>query len=431
MARAPRDPLGSLGGLFTQANTPSGTLAKASQEPEAIGVTELSGKIRSALEGSVGRVRVKGEISNTRCVSGHWYFSLKDDASRIDCVLFRGDAAKCRETPRDGAAVIASAQVTHYPPQGRTQLQCSLIEPVGEGELATKFRVLCDELRAAGWFDPAKKVPLPSVPRCLAIVTSAGSAAEADCLNAARERFPAVRLMLVDARVQGAQAAPALAATLRALDEAAPRLGIDAILLVRGGGSLEDLWAFNERVVAEAIFRMKTPIVTGIGHESDTTIADLVADLRAPTPSRAVTESLPDRSALGEEVDSLAHRLGRGWTMSYERRSARVDLAARSRALSDPATPIEVRQTALSHAAHRLTQGILRRVETARAREATLSRTLEAVSPLSVLNRGYSITLDESGSAVTTAELVTAGQRMRTIVAHGEIASVVEAVTKA
>ncbi len=432
MPRTPRDPLGALGGLFPTAKPD----ASADSPPKAaspavpiLEVSALSARIRDALEGSIGSVKVKGEVSNARCVSGHWYFSLKDAQSRIDCVLFRGDAARSKAQPRDGASCVVSAQVTHYPPQGRTQLQCSSLEEAGAGDLDAKFRALCDEMRALGHFDSARKAQVPAVPMCMAILTSAGSAAEADCLNAAAETFPAAKIILIDVRVQGAQAAAGIAAALDAVDRAAGTLGIEVILLVRGGGSLEDLWAFNERIVAEAILRAKTPIVTGIGHESDTTIADLVADRRAPTPSRAVTETLPRRDALREETDALAHRLARGFEHLHARRVTRVDLAARSRALSDPATGIEVRATAVGQFALRLGRSVLRVLELTKSRVESNARTLDAVGPLRVLERGYSITLDAAGHAVRTASGAKVGDELRTILASGEIASTVTRTT--
>ncbi len=428
MARRPIDPLGAIGGLFQNPSPAVPATPAPAPEVAVLGVAALSRLIRSALEGGIGRVKVGGEVSNARCVSGHWYFSLKDEEARIDCVLFRSDAARSRVTPSDGAAVVVSAQVTHYGPQGRTQLQCSGIDAVGEGDLAARFRALCDELRSAGSFDASRKKPIPTVPMCIAILTSAGSAAEADCLNAVRERFPAARVILVDIRVQGQQAAPGIAAALRAVDASAKAHRIAVVLLVRGGGSLEDLWAFNERVVADAILGMRTPVVTGIGHESDTTIADLVADLRAPTPSRAVTETLPDRAALHEEVGSFEHRLARAWTLTHERRVGRVDLAARSRALSDPTRGIEVRHAFVAPWVLRLHAASQRRIEAESARAQVLARTLTAISPLAVLERGYSITLDESGRAIKDATGLAHGDSIRTLLAHGELGSRVEAI---
>ncbi len=392
-------------------------------------VSALSQRIREQLEGGIGAVKVRGEVSNARCVSGHWYFSLKDESARIDCILFRADAARSESVPRDGARVIAQATVTHYPPQGRTQLQCTRLEEAGAGDLNARFKALCEELRQKGYFDESRKKKIPSVPMCIAILTSAGSAAEADCLNAAAQTFPAAKLILVDVRVQGAQAATGIASAIDAVDAAASRLGIEVILLVRGGGSIEDLWAFNERPVADAILRAQTPIVSGIGHETDTTIADFVADRRAPTPSRAITETLPNRQALQEEVDSLSHRLVRGWGHSHARAVGRVELAARSRALSDPAAGIAVRCALVDQWSQGLLRAAARVLERATSHATAIERTLGAVSPYRVLDRGYSITLDASGHAVRAPEQVRLGESIRTIVAEGELASMITATS--
>ena len=331
--------------------------------------------------------------------------------------------------PRDGALVVVQAIVTHYPPQGRTQLQCTRLEEAGAGDLSARFRALCEELRQKGYFEESRKKPIPSVPMCVAIITSAGSAAEADCLNAAAQTFPAAKVILVDVRVQGAQAAAGIASAIDAVDASAKRLGIEVILLVRGGGSIEDLWAFNERPVADAILRARTPIVTGIGHETDTTIADFVADRRAPTPSRAITETLPNRDALKEEVDSLSHRLVRGWKHHHARALSRVELAARSRALSDPAAGIVVRLALVEQWSQRLMRAATRVIERATSHATAIERTLGAVSPYRVLDRGYSITLDAAGHAVRAPGQVCVGEAIRTIVATGEIASTITATS--
>ncbi|NDG64502.1 MAG: exodeoxyribonuclease VII large subunit, partial [Planctomycetes bacterium] len=264
MARKPFDPSLAAGGLFDKPASP----LPAKEDPNAsaaLGVSALSLLIRNALEGGVGTVRVVGEMSNFRAVQGHWYFSLKDADARIDCMMFRSAADRSACKPTDGIEVIITGQVTHYPPQGRTQIQCAKVELAGAGDLDAQFRQLCLELRGLGYFDDSAKVKIPAMPMCIALLTSAGSAAEADCLDAARQTFPSTKIIAVDIRVQGTNAAQGIARAITAVDTSAKRLGIEVILLVRGGGSREDLWAFNERVVADAIRRCVTPIVTGIG----------------------------------------------------------------------------------------------------------------------------------------------------------------------
>ncbi len=474
MARKPFDPSRALGGLFDAHAATSESAAGPSKPLAVLAVSALSHLIRTTLEGTIGKVAVAGEISNFREVQGHWYFTLKDPTARIDAMMFRSAAQRVSCNPVDGMAVIAIGEITHYPPQGRTQIQCSSIEPAGAGGLDAQFRALCTELRALGYFDPARKVAIPSAPMCIALVTSAKSAAEADCLDAAARTFPATRVIAVDVRVQGASAAASIAATIDAIDAAAHMHGIEVILLVRGGGSLEDLWAFNERIVADAILRCKTPLVTGIGHESDTTIADLVADLRAATPSRAVTEVLPRRDILVEQLDALSRRLLRAMSASLQQFDSALEVAVRSRQLTDPRAAISARDARVSKCARRLVHDLSTRVHegdtrlsrtatrlqqhhpaariaTANARldgaRATLqrversnvqraadrldavSRTLEAIGPMTVLERGYSITLDSAGRALRDANAVTEGSRLETLLAHGTLSSTVVTTT--
>lgn len=493
MARKPFDPSLAAGGLFDDsskvpsqisptaeslsAKSPSiqpasiNSSAVDSDEPKVLGVAALSQMIRSTLEGSIGTIRVTGEMSNFRAVQGHWYFALKDATARIDCMMFRSAADRSNCSPADGIAVIVTGQVTHYPPQGRTQLQCAKVELTGAGDLDAKYRQLCAELRSLGYFDDSAKRPIPAMPLCIALLTSAGSAAEADCLDAAAKTFPATKIIAVDIRVQGAQAANGIALAIAAVDAHATRLGIDAIVLVRGGGSREDLWAFNERVVADAIRNCVTPIVTGIGHESDTSIADLVADMRAATPSRAITEILPKREILREQLESSARRLARATRATLERASAKIDLAARCRGLVDPMTSLTMHRNVLTSRATALVHGLrhsasrrdqtlgammtrlaslhpanrlatagalvtgaceaLRRtgrimLESAVNRVESASRTLEAIGPLAVLQRGYSITLNSDGSAIRSAQSLRIGQSIETVLADGQIRSVVD-----
>jgi len=451
-----------------------GLFSKPAEEPasqqEPLTVSALADRIQLTLEQGVGQVFVIGEVSNARCVSGHWYFSIKDAASRMDCMLFRSAADRSAVKPVDGVSLLVRGTVTHYKPQGKTQIQVSQLTHAGAGDLDARFRELCEELRALGYFDESAKVPLPAVPMCIALLTSAGSAAEHDCLHAAASAFPATRILAVDVRVQGTGAAAAIASALAAVDAAAPTLGIEVIVLARGGGSREDLWSFNERVVADAIFACRTPVVTGVGHESDTTIADLVADFRAPTPSRAITETLPDRTALHEQTSALARRLARGQGALLERAAARVHAAARARAVSDPAAVIVMQTTRVSALAVALGGTMAARLERQHGHAQSLSarlerhhplqrltaqrtrmdaaasrlchaldaslirteaaidsaaRTLEAVGPPTVFRRGYSLTLRSDGTAVRSVRDVEEGVRIETVVADGSIQSVV------
>ncbi|MSR68938.1 MAG: exodeoxyribonuclease VII large subunit [Phycisphaerales bacterium] len=467
MTRKPFDPERAIGGLFDHTES-SGSPSKIAP---VLGVSALSQLIRTTLEGGLGKVAVVGEISNFRAVQGHWYFTLKDATARIDAMMFRSAADRSSFKPSDGMAVIVRGEITHYPPQGRTQIQCSALEPAGAGDLDAQFRALCGELRLLGYFDDAGKVAVPSAPMCIALLTSAHSAAEADCFDAAAKTFPATKIIAVDVRVQGAQAAAGIASAIAAVDAAAPALGIEVILLVRGGGSLEDLWAFNERIVADAIFRCKTPIVTGIGHESDTSIADLIADLRAATPSRAITEVLPRRETMVQQLGASTRRLTRAVQTRLQRLTAALEMTARARQLTDPRATLTIQATVVAkrarvlahemlgriheresrlaraftrlqqqHPANRITTAtaqleaaasILRRVAGIRLQRTgdrfeSAARTLEAIGPLAVLQRGYSITLDSAGNPLRSAAAVAVGDRLETLLADGKIRSTVE-----
>jgi exodeoxyribonuclease VII large subunit len=272
-------------------------------------VRDLAARIGRALQsGLPAKVRVVGEISNPNNRS-HWYFSLKDEDAVVSCVMFASDARKSPAEPEPGQRVLATGRVDFYPKQGRTQLYVERLERLGAGALEAQFRALCEELRGLGWFDADRKRPLPPFPRRVCVITSRTGAALQDVLDTMRRRFAGVDVLIADVRVQGDGAAPQIASTLRRISKQHGDLGVDAIILTRGGGSLEDLWAFNERVVAEAIIECAVPVVAAIGHETDTTIAELVADERAATPTQAAMRLVPDRAALAEQLDQLASRM--------------------------------------------------------------------------------------------------------------------------
>ncbi len=327
-----------------------------------ISVTTLAALIESALAKNLpDRLRIIGEISNLKHQT-HYYFNLKDPAAGddskhgavINCVMFAssggfggGGRAALGFTPADGQRVIATGRISFFARQGRTQLYVDSIEPVGLGSLEQRFRALSAELKSLGYFDPERKRPLPVFSRRVAIVTSRTGAALHDVLNTMRRRCPAVEPALIDVRVQGDDAAPSIVRALDWLSREHESLGIDAIILTRGGGSIEDLWAFNERPVADAILRCAVPIVAAIGHETDTTIAELVADLRCATPTQAAMVLTPDRDALSEELDHRRARLINGVLRVLEREQFRLRAAARNPLLADPLSIVR-------HAAARL-----------------------------------------------------------------------------
>lgn len=278
-------------------------------EAHRLTVSQASELIRTTLESRIASpLRIIGEVSNLS-VRQHWYFSLKDEHAVLSCVAWASSAKKFDFTPRDGDEIVATGHISHFSPQGRTQFYVSRIEAIGAGVLELRFRVLCRELRELGYFDESRKQSLPLFPRRLAVITSATGAAWQDVMATAKARCPAVGLLLIDVRVQGESAAAEIANAIRFVDREHHRLGVDALLVTRGGGSLEDLWAFNERLVADAVFQCTLPVVAAIGHESDVTVIELVADRRAATPTQAVMLLVPDQDDLRRQARYLDDRL--------------------------------------------------------------------------------------------------------------------------
>lgn len=421
-------------------------------------------------------LRVVGEVSNFS-ERGHWYLSLKDEqGSVLNCVVWSAAAKKAGFTPQRGQQVVASGKLDYYGPQGRLQLYIDDLQPVGQGTLELKFRQLCEELRQAGYFAEDRKRTMPAFPQHLAIVTSANGAALHDVIRTARQRWAGVKLTLVDVKVQGDGAAEQVAAALDALGRGHQRLGIDAIILTRGGGSLEDLWAFNERVVADAVFRSPVPIAVGVGHETDTTIAELVADLRCSTPTQAAARLIPDASAERHRLDQTRDRLRLSLTRSarqarqhldqlaahpvFRRPAARVEqlrnqlghirqrlaaamqhelaqhrgeLSDRLHALSaiEPRNRLKLAQHRLTGADEHLRAAMARTLRQQRDRVEAMARHLESVGPHSVLQRGYSYTTTESGTLIRSTSNVSGGDRIVTHLADGRVVSKVEDDTAA
>jgi exodeoxyribonuclease VII large subunit len=261
---------------------------------EVLTVSELTNQIKQTLEEGFSQVSVMGEISNFRQhVSGHWYFSIKDAGANLSCTMWRGFNNYVFFTPRDGMKVILNGKLTVYPPKGNYQLDVRSMKPAGEGELQAAFEILKKKLAAEGLFDEQYKKPIPQFPKKIGIVTAIDGAAFRDMVSVAQRRFPLIELVVSPARVQGRDAVESIVESIKQLNL---QTGIDVIIIARGGGSIEDLWAFNEEIVAREIFKSKIPIITGIGHEIDFTISDFVADLRAPTPSAAMEIATPDKN---------------------------------------------------------------------------------------------------------------------------------------
>jgi exodeoxyribonuclease VII large subunit len=389
-------------------------------------VSDVAELIKATLEGHTpSPLRVIGQVSNLSS-RGHWYFSLKDESAVLGCVAWSSTARGFGFVPEDGAEVIATGHLSHYGPQGRTQLYVRHLEPVGAGALELRFRAMCEELRGLGYFDEARKKPLPLLPRRVAVITSAAGAAVQDVIATAAGRLAAVGLVILDVRVQGEGAAEQIAAAIRLADARRSELGIEAILVTRGGGSAEDLWAFNERVVAHAAYECGLPLVAAIGHESDTTVIELVADVRAATPTQAVVRLMPARAQLQEQVGHLGDRLRFLLGRHLERQRQRLSLVERFALFRDPAAMVTQARDAVAKLDQRLGRAVAVHVRRCRDRFEGMSRHLAGVDPHGVLNRGYSYTTTADGRLVASVDDVEPGARMTTRVRDGSIDSVVD-----
>jgi exodeoxyribonuclease VII large subunit len=462
-AAEPAGPADAAGG-----NHESGAARSAASTP--LSVSQVAQRIKTALADQFPqKIRVVGEVSNLSD-RAHWFFSLKDESAAIRCVCFAPNARKVGFKLADGMQVVATGRVDFYDPQGHVQLYVEKLEPVGQGALELQLRQLIDELRAQGYFDEAHKLQLPAVPRRVAVVTSHSAAAFEDVIDTARQRWPGCELVLYDVRVQGESAAPEIAHAIEILSKQGGGLGIDGIILTRGGGSIEDLWAFNDRRVADAVFACPIPTVAAIGHETDTTVAELVADRRCATPTQAAMTLIPDRKALQHQLDQLAHRLNVVLKRVVDRSRHRLHLAARHALFRQPQQLAQQARRRLDENARRLQRALpqrlkparkqLRDVETrwgqmlprrlppardkvdrleARLHAAMPRRTqvdrrrldaaikhLEAVGPHNVLQRGYSYTLDEAGELIKSAKQTHAGQVITTVLDDGRVQSRVE-----
>ena len=399
----------------------------AEKVPDALSVTELTHRIKDSLEGEFHGLWVTGEISRlTRAGSGHVYLSLKDAGAEVRAVIWRSTAARIRFDLEQGMEVLAFGDITVYPPRGEYQLKIVKVEPKGVGALQLAFQQLVERLRKEGLFDEDRKRPLPYLPRRIGIVTSPTGAAIRDMLKVLGRRFPNVHVTIHPVRVQGDGAAAEIAA---AIDDFGERGGIDVMIIGRGGGSPEDLWAFNEEVVARAIARSEIPIISAVGHEIDVTIADYVADVRAATPSAAAEIVLPEEAALRESLRSAALRLAAG--VRNRARVARETLRQieRSHAFRMPKERIRQWQQTLDDRAETLRRSLEGLVRLWRERLASGAAQLEAFSPLGVLGRGYSITMPAGGGPpVRDAAALSAGDAIETRLARGRVRSEVREI---
>jgi exodeoxyribonuclease VII large subunit len=374
---------------------------------QIIGVGDLNRTIAGVLEAHVGNVWVRGEISNFKAYdSGHWYFSLKDAEGQIRCVMFRGRNGQVGFVPKDGDLIEVAANLGVYVPRGDLQLNVGMMRRAGQGGLYEAFLKLKEKLASEGLFDESKKRPLPKHPKAIGVITSAQAAALKDVLSTLERRAPHIPIIIYPSLVQGVDAPVALIAALNRAYADAKQGDIEVILLVRGGGSIEDLWCFNDEQLARVIADSPVPIVSGVGHETDFTIADFVADLRAPTPTGAAELATPNRDALLQDLDVLAQRMSVRVTQRIDKEAQRLDqLSLRlNHALPNPD---RMRDKAEQLSA-RLNQAWQVGMQAYRQRHQAWRNHLELLSPQRTLDRGYAVLLDEQGQAIKSAQQIQA-----------------------
>lgn len=392
-------------------------------------VSQINRVVRDLLEAGIPALWLEGEISNfTHHRNGHMYFTLKDEAAEIEAVMFASQNALLQFTPADGQKVIAFGQITLYERKGRYQINVLEMRPAGIGKLQLEFEKLKERLQAEGLFDTRFKQPIPRFPERIGIVTSPEGAALRDVLKILRERYPIIEVLLFPARVQGEGAAMELAGAIRAANRYSLTIEpLDTLIVTRGGGSLEDLWAFNEEPVARAIFESAIPIISAVGHEIDVTLADLVADVRAPTPTAAAQMAVPDRRELIELAQSARAQLKQLVFGRIENYLLRIEMLRRSRGLHRPVQLLHEHEQTLDHASGLLLRAMRERLARHQERWQGLVRHLESLNPASVLRRGFSVVESEAGQIVRSAEQVRVGERVKIRLHQGRLLSRVEA----
>ena len=391
------------------------------RENQILSVSALNGYIKSLMDRDslLGEVAVRGELSNYKIYpSGHHYFSLKDAEGALRCVMFRREATALRFRPENGMKVVAYGRVTVFPRDGQYQLYCGGMTPDGAGDLHLAFEQLKAKLQAEGLFEEGHKCPIPRFPARIALVTSPAGAAVQDMLRILRARWPMTQVAVVPVRVQGAEAPGEIAAAIGWVNR--NRLA-DLIITGRGGGSMEDLWAFNEEVVARSIYASAIPIISAVGHEPDVTIADFVADLRAATPSNAAELAVPDGHEVADRLFALSDRLSRAMSRRLGEERKRLEYLARSRALQSPLNYIQDRRVLLDYQRDRLAHGLTAALGKEREHFARLAAALDAMSPLKVLGRGYAIAQREDGSVVHSVRDAEPGARLALRVSDGTV----------
>ena len=382
-------------------------------------ISQLNTYVKSLLDGdrNLSAVYVRAEISNftNHYRTGHYYLTLKDDAAAVRAVMFRAEASRLRFMPENGMRVLVRGRVSLFPRDGQYQMYIDDMQPDGAGALHVAFEQLKAKLAAEGLFDESRKKPIPRCPMRVGVVTSATGAAVQDILNILSRRFPMTTVVLCPVSVQGREAAPQICDAIRRMNE---KHAADVLIVGRGGGSTEDLWAFNEEIVARAVAASEIPVISAVGHETDFTICDFAADLRAPTPSAAAELAVPDSMEERGVLYSFEMRAHRALTARLRQERMRLERYAAAAGLRDPKRIFTPHRLMLDHTSERLDRAAQRRLGSERERLARLCAKLDALNPLKVLVRGYAIA-EKDGAAVTDASALSAGDTLRLRFAKG------------
>ena len=392
---------------------------------QILSVTQINEYIRGKLDadGLLNGVAIRGEISNYKVYpSGHHYFTLKDESASLKCVMFKGNAMRLRFRPDNGIKAIAMGKISVYPRDGAYQLYCTAMAMDGIGDLYAAFEQLKAKLASQGLFDPAHKKPLPKFPVTIGIVTSSAGAAVHDMLRILRKRYPLTKVLLLPVRVQGAEAPGEIAAAIRYANY---HHLADLLIVGRGGGSIEDLWAFNDEKVAYAIYNSEIPVISAVGHEPDVTISDFVADLRAATPSNAAELAVPDQDALRQMIDGMSASMASSLNRQLKTARQHLNVLSQSAALRSPTGYLEQKRKSLELLSNRLVSAETRVLENKSRQFVGLTSKLDAMSPLKVLTRGYAMTETDGGEVIRSVRQIRKGDIIRVTLSDGKFTATV------
>ena len=395
---------------------------------QVLSITQINEYIRSMMDGDglLNAVAVKGEISNYKVYpSGHHYFTLKDEGGALKCVMFKGNAFRLRFRPENGMKVIAMGKISVFPRDGAYQLYCTAMAMDGVGDLYAAFEQLKKKLAAQGLFDPAHKKPLPKYPGTIGIITSSAGAAVHDMLRILRKRYPLSKVLLLPVRVQGAEAPGEISSAIRYANY--HRLA-DLLIVGRGGGSIEDLWAFNEEIVAHAIFDSRIPVISAVGHEPDVTISDFVADLRASTPSNAAELAVPDQDVLRQTLDSMSAAMITALNRQLKAARKHYEVLSASPALKSPYGYLEQRRKTLEMVKNRMISAQMQGINQKKQRYIANVSKLDAMSPLKVLTRGYAMAQTNDGEVIKSVKQINPGDSIRVAISDGVLTAQVSEV---